>query len=104
MKKIRAKVGLVDQVRRIGTEWVDIVEALRTHCPGTGTEFLRQITSAARALAKSKKAEATERRAQSWKNFVSTQLQSGAAAAHRLTKRDGVRVVDAATVTVNGTR
>ena len=80
MRKIRARDGLVDQDQRIAVEWADITWALRKNRPRVDTENLRHVSLVVRELAKGKKAEAADRRALSWKNVVSSQLNNGAAA------------------------
>ena len=49
-------------------------------------------------------AETSEKKADSWKVFVRSQLKNGAAASHRLVKRDSAQTCDTPTVTTNGVR
>ena len=98
MRKIRAPRGLVEQVRRISLDWLDIIRGLRRVAPGGDTEFLRCVARQARTQAKRRKSEVAGFRSASWKKFVASQLKNGAAITHRLTKRDGASINDTATV------
>ena len=98
MNKIAAGTGLPLIIRRISDTWAGHVESVRRHILGQDTLMLERVSELARSEAVKVKADHLEERAASWRQYVSKQLANGAAASHRLVKRDSRQCVDTATV------
>ena len=98
MGKLTAQSGLAAVIKQISTNWAEQVETIRNHVPGLDTYTLERSCELAKVTAERIKSEHFKSRADNWKTFVADQIKSGAAAAHRLVKRDGAKVGDSATV------
>ena len=103
-QKLVAEKGLPAIIRAIDDEWRHRLDRIRNHCPGRDTAMLEAIAANAYDAATQIKRKHLEQRAESWRNFVTKQLANGAAAAHRLVKRDAVNCVDTTTVGVGSER
>ena len=98
MSKVTAPKGLPAVLRKLGIEWGEKLEIIRDHIPGEDTYTLENICEVAHAKAGAMKLEHLQARAASWQQFVDRQLKTGAAAAHRLVKRDSTPCTNTASV------
>ena len=98
MSKVTSSKGLPSVVRKLGVEWEEKLEFIRAHNPGEDTYALERICEVAHAKAESMKLEHFQARTTSWQQFVDRQLKTGAAAAHRLVKRDSTPCTNTASV------
>ena len=98
MDKVLAVRGLPQIIRKMGLEWTEKLQFIETHMPGRDTYSLDRISQLALTAAESLKLKHLESKAKSWQAFVDKQLRSGAAATHRLVKRDASQCLDTATV------
>ena len=104
MNSLRTRSGLTGEVAAVDEFWQATVGAVRATDFGHGSGFLHYVASQAQLRAKQEKESVATQRASSWKAFVQSQLHNGAAAAHRLTKKDGAPPVEIATTISSGRR
>ena len=98
MDKVLASKGLPEVIRKLGIEWIEKLEFIHSNVPGQDTYSLERIAEVAYSTAESLKLEHLDNKSKSWQAFVDKQLKTGAAAAHRLVKRDAAQCNDNATV------
>ena len=103
-QKVVAEKGLPVVIRAIDDEWRRRLDRIRDHCLGRDTAFLESTAAHAHDAATENKRKHLEQRAESWRLFVSKQVANGAAAAHRIVKRDASPCVMAPTVGVGSER
>ena len=97
MAKLSTVSGLPSIIDRISPAWAGRMEDVRCHIPGRDTLKLREIQQLAFCTARDMKKAHLHGRMESWRAFARKQVLTGAAIAHRLTKRDHLPCCDTGT-------
>ena len=94
MSKLSSTQGPPSIIRRIDPLWAVVLDVVLSHTLGEDFDHLRQIANSAYHEAQKQKEVQTGRSAKSRAKYVEKEISTGAGAAHRLTKRDGLPISD----------